>query len=176
MAVPKWLATGITGDTVASTDVENVSMANVMAMLLFDVVLYGFLAWYAGNTVPSEWGTHRPWYFIFQPSFWSGCFRCTSGTGSGDGAQSSTATPLDVEAREGASDSIEVVAPSLLRQVAAGECVALRNLRKTYTGADGQEVAAVKELSMTMYRGQITALLGHNGAGKDQLIRDSVFM
>ena len=31
---------------------------------------------------------------------------------------------------------------------------------------DGQRVKAVRNLSLSVYKGQITALLGHNGAGK----------
>ena len=43
-----------------------------------------------------------------------------------------------------------------------GDCLKVRNLRKVY--GDGKE--AVSNLSLTMYKNQIFALLGHNGAGK----------
>jgi ATP-binding cassette, subfamily A (ABC1), member 3 len=39
--------------------------AQVLGMLVIDTVLYSVLAWYLGNVVPSEWGTHKPWYFLF---------------------------------------------------------------------------------------------------------------
>lgn len=37
----------------------------------------------------------------------------------------------------------------------------VRGLKKTFA-----QKAAVKDVNLTMYSGQITALLGHNGAGK----------
>jgi ATP-binding cassette, subfamily A (ABC1), member 3 len=45
------------------------------------------------------------------------------------------------------------------------ECLKIRELRKEF----GDKVA-VNNLSMTMYSGQIFALLGHNGAGKTTTI------
>jgi ABC-type multidrug transport system ATPase subunit len=44
--------------------------------------------------------------------------------------------------------------------------VVIRNLRKEYSrGVFGKKFAAVDGLNLTMYDGQITAFLGHNGAG-----------
>jgi ATP-binding cassette, subfamily A (ABC1), member 3 len=43
----------------------------------------------------------------------------------------------------------------------------IRGLRKTF---DNGEKIAVDNTSMTMYSGQIFALLGHNGAGKTTTI------
>ncbi|KZC13655.1 PREDICTED: ATP-binding cassette sub-family A member 1-like [Dufourea novaeangliae] len=50
--------------------------------------------------------------------------------------------------------------------------VQIRNLKKTYrTGfLRKTTVQAVKGISMDLYKGQITALLGHNGAGKTTLM------
>lgn len=39
-------------------------------------------------------------------------------------------------------------------------------LTKEYTNSTGGSKLAVDKLDLTMYSGQITALLGHNGAGK----------
>jgi len=39
-------------------------------------------------------------------------------------------------------------------------------LTKEYKNATGGSKVAVDKLDLTMYSGQITALLGHNGAGK----------
>jgi len=45
------------------------------------------------------------------------------------------------------------------------ETVNLSTLRKEYSGK-----VAVEGLSLKLYEGQITALLGHNGAGKTSTI------
>jgi len=43
-----------------------------VGMLFFDAVLYGVLAWYLDNVLPSEFGTPLPYYFPFLPSYWVG--------------------------------------------------------------------------------------------------------
>ncbi|XP_050474315.1 phospholipid-transporting ATPase ABCA1-like [Bombus huntii] len=50
--------------------------------------------------------------------------------------------------------------------------IQIRNLKKTYKSIclRKSEVQALKGISMDLYKGQITALLGHNGAGKTTLM------
>ena len=59
------------------------------------------------------------------------------------------------------SDDVEAVNPELQDQAA----VVIRKLRKTFKKGLGRKIAAVDGLNLTMYDGQITAFLGHNGAG-----------
>lgn len=61
---------------------------------------------------------------------------------------------------------IEDVDANLERQVAEKKCVIIKNLNKVFP--NGKK--AVNNLSLTMYSGQIFALLGHNGAGKTTTI------
>lgn len=56
------------------------------------------------------------------------------------------------------------VPDALSRQLRDGNCVAMRDLRKDFQTPTGIK-KAVDGLSLTLYSGQITALLGHNGAG-----------
>ena len=44
--------------------------------------------------------------------------------------------------------------------------LAVKDLRKVFTSLTGTPVQAVDSVSFNAYQGQITALLGHNGAGK----------
>jgi ABC-type multidrug transport system fused ATPase/permease subunit len=53
--------------------------------------------------------------------------------------------------------------------VPAGRCVTVRGLRKEFDTPDGIK-KAVDGVDLTMYEGQIFALLGHNGAGKTTTI------
>jgi ATP-binding cassette subfamily A (ABC1) protein 3 len=57
------------------------------------------------------------------------------------------------------------VAETIKRQEITDECLKIRGLRKEF----GDKVA-VNNVSLTMYSGQIFALLGHNGAGKTTTI------
>ena len=59
----------------------------------------------------------------------------------------------------------EPVPDMLRRQEQSAECLKIRGLRKVF----GQK-AAVENSNITMYNGQIFALLGHNGAGKTTTI------
>ena len=61
--------------------------------------------------------------------------------------------------------NVERVTENLVRQVEDGTCVDILDLCKEFHTTTGKKVA-VDHLNLTMYSGQITALLGHNGAGK----------
>ena len=63
-------------------------------------------------------------------------------------------------------DNFEAVPENLKDLERKGECLKIRNLKKVYDNGK----LAVDGLSLTMYEGQIFALLGHNGAGKTTTI------
>lgn len=54
----------------AGLGVDGFKFNDVLGMFVFDVVLYSALAWYAGQVVPSEWGTHQKPWFIFTKGYW----------------------------------------------------------------------------------------------------------
>ena len=45
------------------------------------------------------------------------------------------------------------------------EAIVIRDLRKTFSGLGKETVKAVQGVNLDIYPGQITAILGHNGAG-----------
>ncbi len=53
----------------------------------------------------------------------------------------------------------------------AAATVVAWNLRKTFTGSDGKRFAALDDVSMTVRAGELTALVGPDGAGKTTLMR-----
>ena len=64
---------------------------------------------------------------------------------------------------------IERVPDNLAQQIRDGKCIFVRGLQKSFNTNTGIK-HAVDNLNLTMYSGQITALLGHNGAGKSTTI------
>lgn len=63
------------------------------------------------------------------------------------------------------TEDFEPVPETLRKQEVTRECLKIKGLRKEF----GTKVA-VDNSNITMYNGQIFALLGHNGAGKTTTI------
>jgi len=179
----------------------NFSFTAAIGMLLLDTVLYGLLAAYLEAVLPSEFGTHLPFYFPLLPSYWEGLWkrlrwswrRCLGGRGTVDDDSAAAAGEVGqplltlaedyeesdryelegegaiVEGDEEDAPLIEPVDPELRRQAVEGRSLIIRNLRKVFETTSGNRVA-VDRLNMEMYEGQITVLLGHNGAGKSTTI------
>ena len=134
-------------------------------MMFVDTIWLSILAWYLGKVWPSEFGTHLPWYFIVNPYYYwayiQDCFGLKRVAGRKVAAEEDSSLVSSVP--------IEPVPESLSAQVEANTCVDIRKLYKEFSTDSGVKVA-VNNLDLTMYSGQITALLGHNGAGKTTTI------
>jgi ABC-type multidrug transport system fused ATPase/permease subunit len=128
-------------------------------MMFIDAIWMGVLSWYIAKIWPSEFGTHQPFYFPCLPSYWKTCF----GIAPSRNSVSSRLTSQEVGLPSVAN--VERVTENLVRQVEDGTCVDILDLCKEFKTTTGKKVA-VDHLNLTMYSGQITALLGHNGAGK----------
>uniref|UniRef100_A0A8C0RA63 ABC transporter domain-containing protein n=1 Tax=Canis lupus familiaris TaxID=9615 RepID=A0A8C0RA63_CANLF len=123
------------------------NFSHVLVMLVLDSVLYGLVAWYVEAVLPGEYGIPKPWYFF--PSHWQGR------------SSSLTRSVLDVGDPDKASESKFIQEEPT--DLAKG--IEIRQLYKVYQTGKSKHVA-VKGLTMNLYQGQITVLLGHNGAGK----------
>ena len=138
------------------------SFVDSLVFMTIDTLLYGALAWYFGQVMPSEFGTPKNLCFPFQRSYW-----CNSGNANATLIQQnldpSDVTPemADRECR-GEGGHVEPLTPEQHDLVR----VRLSGLKKRYS--DGK--VAVKGVSMAMLEGQITCLLGHNGAGKSTTV------
>lgn len=126
-------------------------------MMFVDAIWMGVLSWYIAKIWPSEFGTHQPFYFLCLPSYWQSCFGCRPSQTIDTRSKGELVNATEV--------SIEEVTENLTRQLDEGTCVDIKDLYKVYNTTNGKKVA-VDGLNLTMYSGQVTALLGHNGAGK----------
>ncbi|KAM9305170.1 phospholipid-transporting ATPase ABCA3 [Gastrophryne carolinensis] len=129
---------------------DNFTLGQVLGMLLLDSILYSVIGWYVESVMPGDYGVPQPWYFPLLPSYWCG-------------------TPRNAEIWEKEDD--EEPEKALKREYLEEEPselipgVRIKHLTKAFR-VNGKRRIAVRDLSLNMYEGQITVLLGHNGAGK----------
>lgn len=116
-------------------------MADVFLWLAVSSVISLFLYFYIVNVWPGQYGIRQSPLFFFQKSYY---------------VPNRVDVKNEVQALNFGSDGFENF--QYLNQSAV---VRIRNLTKTY----GKHTV-VKNLSMDIYKNQITVLLGHNGAGK----------
>uniref|UniRef100_A0A8B9YHH5 ATP binding cassette subfamily A member 6 n=1 Tax=Bos mutus grunniens TaxID=30521 RepID=A0A8B9YHH5_BOSMU len=130
-------------------------MIATFSILTFDALLYLALALYFDKILPYGNESHySPLFFLNS----SPCFQHQR-TGS-------HVAWKDVDPEPAAGDYCEPVAPEFHGR----EAVRIRNVKKVYKEKTGK-VEVLKGLSFDIYEGQITAVLGHSGAGKSALLR-----
>ncbi|XP_058390822.1 ATP-binding cassette sub-family A member 13 [Diceros bicornis minor] len=113
-------------------------------MIFFDSGLYFLCGWYLSNLIPGAFGLRKPWYFPFTASYWKNVCSLSQKR---QFANSKGSSPHNKEG-----------------ELEGG--VTLVSVTKEYE----HHKAAVQDLTLTFHRGQITALLGTNGAGKTTVI------
>ena len=124
------------------------SMFDIFMMLLLDSLLYFIFACYVDIVKPGTWGIGRPWYFCFQPTYWSDSFGNTE---------------PEIEPING--NGVSINCERLDSDCKAG--FQLESIVKEFKihGKKGKK-RVVDRLSFVAPKNQITVLLGHNGAGK----------
>ncbi|XP_043312515.1 phospholipid-transporting ATPase ABCA3-like [Cervus canadensis] len=126
---------------------DELTLAQIMGMLLFDAFLYGLLTWYIDAVFPGKYGVPKPWYFFMQKGYWLG-------------------RPTSIRKKED-MHVVSTVQSAYFEEEPVGLTAGIRiqHLYKEFT-LQNMTVLAVQDLSLNLYEGQITVLLGHNGAGK----------
>ncbi|KAL6034507.1 hypothetical protein STEG23_006478, partial [Scotinomys teguina] len=122
-------------------------------MLFFDSVFYLMLTFYFEKVLPNEYGRRHSPLFFLKSSFWSQ-------------QKQADRTALDNETDyEFSDDLFEPVSTEFHGK----EAIRIRGLTKEYIGKS-KRTEALKDLALDIYKGQITAILGHSGAGKSTLL------
>ncbi|KAL6049103.1 hypothetical protein STEG23_021647, partial [Scotinomys teguina] len=127
--------------TPASLD-DDLNFGYMFGMLLFDAFLYSLVTWYVEAVFPGQCGVPQPWYFFLMRSYWFGKPKIRK-------------TAEETKCSPTAHNCSETEPTNLV----AG--IQIKCLYKEF-----RNHPAVSNLSLNMYEGQVTVLLGHNGAGK----------
>lgn len=144
---------GVTADTFNSTtSPSGYTFANALGSLIFDMFLWGIATWYLNRVVTPDFGQALPWYFFATPQYWG----CAKKKAPADDPATHALEETDEEIN-GSLVPLEGVSDALRNEPNSN--IVIRHLSKQFG-----EKTAVDNLSMTMYNGQVTALLGHNGA------------
>ncbi|XP_060028826.1 phospholipid-transporting ATPase ABCA3-like isoform X2 [Erinaceus europaeus] len=137
---------GVKWSNLFSTKVDNFVFAYILGMFLLDGFLYGLVTWYIEAVFPGQYGVSKPWNFFLLRSYWCG------------------ETIMKKNKSRQFYETIEskYFEPEPTGMVAGIE---LKHLCKTFHVQNSTK-KAIEDLSLSFYEGQITVLLGCNGAGK----------
>ncbi|XP_031797991.1 ATP-binding cassette sub-family A member 3 isoform X3 [Sarcophilus harrisii] len=129
---------------------ENLTFGHILGMLIFDSFLYAVVTWYIQAVFPGNLGIPQPWNFFLMKSYWYGTSAAT--------VDKNTETYITFE-----NPYIEE------EPVGLEVGIQIQNLSKVFI-TNNIKKYAVNDLTLNFYKGQITVLLGHNGAGKTTIL------
>lgn len=138
------------------------SFNTTLGMLLVDTFLYLFLGFYFDQVIPRQYGTSRPLYFFLLPSYWRSVFGLLK-------SRTVDISLNDGSFNESGSNFESVHEENLIPRVF------IENLVKQYKKTGATIPPAIDHLNLTLYENQITAMLGHNGAGRYRSFPSIIF-
>ncbi|XP_055532678.1 cholesterol transporter ABCA5-like [Wyeomyia smithii] len=161
LAMDKILVLDISGQGVTLNNLwtgPGIPIGGSILMLVVDILLYAALAFYFDCVIPSDHGTKQRPCFCFSRHYW--CKKKVPKVALLNGESANSFGNLDEQTRD-----IEPVS----REMRGKEAIRIVDLYKTFHSCRKPAVNAVNGINLTIYEGQITAILGHNGAGKSTL-------
>lgn len=127
---------------------NTLSLLSCLLMLVVDGIIYFLLTNYFSKIIKTEYGRARSPIFFLKPSFWFNRKK-----------KPERGSNMDIKIEE---INCEPIDDDFKDKVA----LKIRNLVKKFKDEKGSEYNAIDNLNLTVYSGQITAILGHNGAGE----------
>ncbi|EQC42571.1 hypothetical protein SDRG_00301 [Saprolegnia diclina VS20] len=153
---------GITWHSAHLLDSHNIRFDTALYMLALDTLLLTLVGFYFEKVIPKDYGVPEHWTFPLQWLYRS--------RGVSSSATSRMSARLLAQHEPPPHPYVEAVTDDLKQQERTGDALQIQCLRKAFLGDDKIEKVAVHGLQLTLYKNQITCLLGHNGAGKTTLL------
>ncbi|XP_063540499.1 ATP-binding cassette sub-family A member 2-like [Cydia strobilella] len=127
---------------------EQTAVAELYLFMVLQIILLSMIAWYLSRVRPGKYGQALPWNFPFSKDYWFMQPKVE-------------AAPEETQFGPCEAD------PRYFEKAPAGLPVGIQvnDVYKSF----GKDPALIG-VDLTVYRGEITVLLGHNGAGKTTLI------
>jgi len=144
----------------------NYSIFIMFVMLIVDIIIYLFLGYYFQNVLPQSFGIRKPWYFIFKKIF---CIKSKKQryNANYDGGKISINSDNNNEIFMNNPLNENFQSEEIYKDmVNPKDSLRIKKLVKKFD--DGK--VAVNQVDLNLYKNEIFALLGHNGAGKTTMI------
>ncbi|CAH0401461.1 unnamed protein product [Chilo suppressalis] len=119
-----------------------------LLVMVWQVLFFFLLAWYLDHVYPGQYGQAMPWYFLCQKQYW----------------RKNDVTPdEEIEELEECAEQDQ----RYFEPTPPGQDVGIKimNVTKVFP-----KQRALHNVSLDVFKGEITVLLGHNGAGKTTLM------
>ncbi|KAJ2994563.1 ATP-binding cassette sub- A member 5 [Globomyces sp. JEL0801] len=128
------------------------SLGGIFMYQILNCVLNLFFAWYLDAVLPSQYGTPKPWNFLFTTGYWS---------------TNTQATNREIFNSDPIYPNNIIIQPQIEK---SNVSLKIRNLTKSYQLSNGEKFKAIDNLSFDVMEGQVLAFLGRNGCGKSTTI------
>ena len=137
------------------------SMLYMFIMFIVDIFLYLFLGFYLQNIINHEFGISQKWYFLCTKKYWCDDYNKNKQV------ENELNTEENNEINNNNNiDNNNFESEDLYNDKTNNDKIIINSLKKIYD--DGK--IALNNISFNLYKEEIFALLGHNGAGKSSLI------
>ena len=144
--------------------------------MILDAIIYFIIAIYLDLVVPQTYGSRLPWNFFLKKSYWIPYSETelknilTRSKASQDNLKQmlqEKSDTLEFEAKESIGDLFEPYTREEDKKLRGKKCASLHSLTKEFKiKGDKAPRIAVNNLNADFFKGQVTAILGSNGAGK----------